>query len=93
MEIWKEIHIKAIYQKCFFVHSNLTYEALLVLVYGVVSVDPNSCVYDLRSLSKTHKMVKFKIQNKKDLQYVLRVGNRDFKVYVIVEHHPQRHVN
>ena len=38
-------------------------------------------------------MARFKIQNDKDLQYVLRVGNGDSEVYVIVEHHLQQHVN
>ena len=74
--------------------SNLTYEALLVLVHGIVCADPNSCVYDLRSLFSTHgKVVRFKIQDDRDLQYVLRVGDMDFEVYVTIEHNPQQHVN
>ena len=56
-----------------FVPSNLTYKVLLVVVRGIIRVDPNSCVYDLRSLLNTYdKMTRFKIQNNKDLQYVLR---------------------
>ena len=47
------------------VPSNLTYETLLE--YGIVRVDPNSFVYDLRSLLNTHnKIARFKIQNDRD---------------------------
>ena len=59
-----------------FVPSNLTYEALVVFIHGIICANSNSFVYDLRSLLNTHsKMVRFKIKNDRDLQYVLRVKN------------------
>ena len=72
-----------------FVPSNLTYEALLVMVDEIVRTYPNSFVYDLKSFLNVHgKMIRFKIQNDRNLQYVLRVGYKDFEVYATVEHHP-----
>ena len=72
-----------------FVPSNSTYEALLMMVDEIVRTYPNSFVYDLKSLLNVHgKMIRFKIQNDRNLQYVLRVGYKDFEVYATVEHHP-----
>ena len=86
---WKGNTYKGSLSEMLFVLSNLTYEALLVLVYEIVHIDPNRFVYDFRSLLNTHgKMARFKIQNDNDLQYVLRVGNEDYEVYWLLNTTP-----
>ena len=72
-----------------FVPSNLTYEALVVFIHGIICANSNSFVYDLRSLLNTHrKIARFMIQNDRDLQYVLRVRHGDSEIYVTIERHP-----
>ena len=69
-----------------FVPKNLTYETLLVVVHEIVCFDLNSCVYELRYLLNTNnKMVRFKIKNDRDVQYVLGQGDGIPKVYVTVQ--------
>ena len=51
-----------------FVPRNLTYEALLVILYEIICVDLNSCVYVLRYLLNTNdKIVRFKIKNDREI--------------------------
>ena len=70
---------------------NSTYETLLVMMHEIVGVDPNSRVYDLRSLLNIQgKMARFTIKKDKDLHYVLRIGNEISEVYVTVEHSQQQ---
>ena len=47
-----------------------------MIVYEIVCVDPNICVYELRSLLNTNrKIARFKIKNDRYVQYVLDEGN------------------
>ena len=63
---------------------------LLVMMHEIVGVDPNSRVYDLRSLLNIQgKMARFTIKKDKDLHYVWRIGNEISEVYVTVEHSQQ----
>ena len=55
-----------------FVHRNLTYEDLLSRVHEIVCADLNNCVYEIKSLLNiAGKIVRFKIKNYKDAQFVL----------------------
>ena len=90
MEFRKEIHNKGGLSEMVLVLSNLTYESLVVLMHRIVHANPNFFVYNTRSLFNTHeKIVRFKIENDKDLQFVLKVGNDVYEIYVTVELHPQ----
>ena len=45
------------------------------MVHEIVYVDPNICVYEIRSLLNTNdKIARFKIKNDRDVQYVLGEG-------------------
>ena len=67
-------------------HRNLTYEDLLLRVYEIVCVDFNSCVYEMKSFLNTiDKIVRFKIKNDEDVQFVLGEAVAVLKVYVIVQ--------
>ena len=58
------------------VPSNMNYEYFVFLEHKIVRADPNCFVYDIRSLYNTHgKIVRFKIENDKDLQFMFKVGN------------------
>ena len=71
------------------VPSNINYESFVFLVHKIVRVDPNCFVYDIRSLYNTYgKIVRFKIESDRDLQFVLKVENIIDEVYVTVELHP-----
>ena len=69
--IWKDGYLEMI-----FVHKNLTYEVLLVMLHEIVCADLNSCVYEIKSLLNTNATIaRFKIKNDKDVQYVLGKGD------------------
>ena len=87
---WKRNTYKDGYPKMVFVPKNLTYKTLFVIVHEIVYVDLNNCVYEIRTLFNTNgKIVRFKIKNDRDVQYVWRVRERIPKVYIIVQHSQQ----
>ena len=61
---WEKNIYKDGYLEMVFVLRNLTYE--------IVFIDPNICVYELRSLLNTNdNIAKFNIKNDRNQQYVL----------------------
>ena len=67
------------------VQKKLSYEKLLSRVYGIVCADLNSFVYVMTALCNTSsRIVRFKINNDRDAQFVLRQTVDKLEVYVIV---------
>ena len=72
---------------------NINYESLVFLVHKTVRADLNYFVYDIRTLYNTNdKNVRFKIESDRDLQFMLKVGNTVYELFVTVELHPQQQV-
>ena len=68
------------------VDTNLRYEDLFSTVHGMVEVDHNIFVYEIRSLLNIcEKIVKLKIKNDKDVQFAIEKANGILEVYVIVK--------
>ena len=64
---------------------NMNYESMVFLVHKIIRVDLNYFVYDIRSLYNTHgRNVRFKIESDRYLQFVLKVGNTVYEVFVTV---------
>ena len=58
------------------IDTNLRYEDLFSRVHGMVEVDRNSFVYEMRFLlNASEKSVKFKIKNDKDVQFAIEKAN------------------
>ena len=75
------------------VPSNINYKFLVFLVHKTVRADLNYFVYDIRTLYNTHgRNVRFKIESDRDLQFVLKVGNTVYELFVTIELHPQQQV-
>ena len=75
------------------VPSNINYESLVFLVHKIVRTDLNYFVYDIIILYNTHgRNVRLKIERDRDLQFVLKVGNTIYELFVTVELHPQQQV-
>ena len=87
--IWDEGTYKYDRSDMILVPSNINYESLVFLVHKTVRVDLNYFVYDIRTLYNTHgRNVRFKIESDRDLQFVLKVGNTLYELFVTVELHP-----
>ena len=66
--------------------TNLRYEDLFSTVHRMVEVDHNSFVYEIRSLLNTcGKIVKLKIKNNRDVQFVIEKANGILQVYVTIK--------
>ena len=75
------------------VFSNINYEFFVFLVHKTVCADLNYFVYDIRTLYNTlGRNVRFKIESDRDLQFVLKVRNTVYELFVTVELHPQQQV-
>ena len=82
---WKGSIYKDSYLEMVFVHKNLTYEVLLVMLHKIVCTDLNSCIYEIKSLLNTNgKIARFKIKNDRDVQFVLGWAVDQPKVYIRV---------
>ena len=63
----------------------LSYEELLSRVHGIICVDLNSFVYVMAALCNIgSRIARFKINNDRDVQFVLGKAINKLKVYVIV---------
>ena len=84
---WKGNIYKDGYLEMVFVPRNLTYEILLVMVHEIVCSNLSKYVYELRSLLNINgKIIRFKIKNDRDLQYVLRERNEILELYMTIQH-------
>ena len=64
----------------------MRYEDLFSRVHGMVEVDRNSFVYEIRSLlNACRKTVKLQIKNDRDVQFTIEKANGILQVYVIVK--------
>ena len=73
--------------------SNINYKSLVFLVHKTVRADLNYFVYDIRTLYNTHdRNVRFKIESDRDLQFVLKVENTVYELFVIIKLYPQQQV-
>ena len=62
-------------------------------MHKTVRADLNYFVYDIRTLYNTHgRNARFEIKNDKDLQFVLKVGNTVYEIFVTIELHSQQQV-
>ena len=65
---------------------NLRYEDLLSTVHKMVEADRNSFVYEMRFLlNVSEKIVKFKIENYRCVQFAIEKVNGIPEVYVIIK--------
>ena len=91
--IWDEDMYKGSRSNMVLVPLNINYESLVFLVHKIVRADLNYFVYDIRTLYNTHgRNVRFKIEIDRELQFVLKVGNTVYELFVTIELHPQQQV-
>ena len=66
--------------------TNLRYKDLFSTVHGMVEVDRNSFVYEIRSLlNASGKTVKSKIKNDRDVQFAIEKANGIQEVYMTIK--------
>ena len=66
---------------------NILLIRFLVMVHKIVGAVPNKTVYEFKSLLNTNgKMIRFKIKNNENVQYVLGERNGILEIYVAVQH-------
>ena len=69
---WEGIIYEGGYVEIALVQKKLSYEELLSRVHGIVCIDLNSFVYFMTTLCNIgSKIARFKINNDKDIQFVL----------------------
>ena len=82
---WEESIYEGGDSEIMLVDTNLRHEDLLSMVHGMVEVDRNSFVYEIRSLlNACGKTVKLQIKNDRDVQFAIEKANGILQVYVTV---------
>ena len=82
---WEGIMYKGGNVNMALVQKNLSYEELLSRVHGIVCADLNSFVFIMTALCNTgSKITKFKINNDRDIHFILGQAVDKLEVYVIV---------